>query len=147
VPFSIGPEPASYDPEEFVDGSQPWPRLLALKDGELLAKGEVFEHQTAARPQPAKHGSEPEPKQVKHGNKVIADRLCRLPCEVVDFTAGQDCDEAQAWGCGKRSAFPTSPHPRRRLRTNFKRGATLTIYLVQNPGQLSIDCQSSWLLG
>jgi hypothetical protein len=27
------------------------------------------------------------------GNKVIADRLCRLPCEVVDFKAGQDCDE------------------------------------------------------
>jgi hypothetical protein len=47
--------------------------LLALKDGELLAKGEVFEHQTAARPKPAKHGSEPEPKQVKHGNQVIAD--------------------------------------------------------------------------
>ena len=35
-----------------------------------------------------------EPKQVKHGNQVIADRLCRLPCEVIDFTAGQDCDEA-----------------------------------------------------
>jgi len=91
----LGPEPASYDPEEFVDGSQPWPRLLALKDGELLAKGEIFEHQTAARPKPAKHGSEPEPKQVKHGNQVIADRLCRPPCEVVDFTAGQDCDEGQ----------------------------------------------------
>src|ERR1039457_3213192 len=31
--------------------------------------------------------------------KVIADRLCRLPCEVVDFTAGQDCDEGQKlWG-------------------------------------------------
>src|ERR1039457_1385138 len=54
-----------------------------------------FEHQTAVRPKPAKHGSEPEPKQVKHGNQVIADRLCRLPCEVVDFTAGQDCDEEQ----------------------------------------------------
>ena len=92
----MSPEPASYDPEEFVDGSQPWPRLLALKDGELLAKGEIFEHQTAARPKPAKHGSEPEPKQVKHGNQVIADRLCRLPCEVVDFTAGQDCDEGQS---------------------------------------------------
>jgi hypothetical protein len=91
----LSPEPASYDPEEFVDGSQPWPRLLALKDGELLAKGEVFEHQTAARPKQAKHGSEPEPKQVKHGNQVIADRLCRLPREVVDFTAGQDCDKAQ----------------------------------------------------
>jgi hypothetical protein len=53
------------------------------------------------RPKPAKHGSEPEPKQVKHGNQVIADRLCRLPDEVVDFTAGQDCDEGQyiVWGC------------------------------------------------
>src|ERR1039458_3420248 len=67
-----------------------------LKDGELLAKGEVLEHQTAVRPKPAKHGSEPEPKQVKHGNHVIADRLCRLPCEVIDFTAGQDCDEGQS---------------------------------------------------
>jgi hypothetical protein len=45
----------------------------------LLAKGEVFEHQTAARPKPAKHGSEPEPKQVKHGNQVIADPLAGCP--------------------------------------------------------------------
>ena len=42
-----------------------------------------------------------------------------------------------AWRCGKRFAFPTSPHPRRRLRTNLKRRATLTIYLVQNTGQLT----------
>jgi hypothetical protein len=83
VPFPVSPEPASYDPEEFVDGSQPWPRLLALKDGELLTKGEVFEQQTAARPKPAKHGSEPEPKQVKHGNKVIADRLYRLAAKLL----------------------------------------------------------------
>jgi hypothetical protein len=79
----LGPEPASYDPEKFVDGFQPWPRLLALKDGELLAKGEVFEHQTAARPKPAKHGSEPEPKQVKHGNKVIADPLAGCPTKLL----------------------------------------------------------------
>ena len=68
---------------------------IRLKDGELLAKGEVFEHQTAVRPKPAKHGSEPEPKQVKHGNQVRAGGLCRVPCEVVEFTAGQDCDEGQ----------------------------------------------------
>ena len=79
----MGPEPASYDPEKFVDGFQPWPRLLALKDGELLAKGEVFEHQTAARPKPAKHGSEPKPKQVKHGNKVIADPLAGCPTKLL----------------------------------------------------------------
>jgi hypothetical protein len=60
-----------------------------------LAKGEVFEHQTAARPKPAKHGSEPEPKQVKHGNKGYSRPAWRLPCEVIDFKAGQDCDEAQ----------------------------------------------------
>ena len=69
----MSPEPASYDPEESVDDSQPWPRLLAFKDGELLVKGEVFEHQTAACPKSAKYGSEPEPKQVQHGNQVIAD--------------------------------------------------------------------------
>jgi hypothetical protein len=57
--------------------------LLALKDGELLAKSEIFEHQTAARPKQAKHGSEPEPKQVKHGNQVIADRLYRLPAKLL----------------------------------------------------------------
>ena len=79
----MSPEPASYDPEEFVDGSQSWPRLLAFKDGELLAKGEVFEHQTATRPKPAKHGSEPEPKQVKHGHKVIADSLAGCPTKLL----------------------------------------------------------------
>ena len=79
----MSPEPASHDPEEFVDGSQPWPRLLALKDGELLAKGEIFEHQTAARPKPAKHGSEPEPKQVKHGNQVIEAPLADCPAKLL----------------------------------------------------------------
>jgi hypothetical protein len=48
-----------------------------------LAKGEVFEHQTAVRPKPAKHGSEPEPKQVKHGNKVIADPLAACPTKLL----------------------------------------------------------------
>ena len=41
------------------------------------------------------HGSEPEPKQVEHGNKVIANGLAWLPREVVDFKAGQNCDEGQ----------------------------------------------------
>src|SRR5664280_780066 len=50
---------------------------------------------------------------------------------------GNPAQARGAWRCGKRSAFPTSPHPRRRLRTNFKRGATLTIYLVQKIGQVS----------
>src|ERR1035441_1491046 len=50
---------------------------------------------------------------------------------------GKPAQARGAWRCGKRSAFPTSPHPRRRLRTNFKRGATLTIYLVQKIGQVS----------
>src|ERR1022692_4313635 len=35
--------------------------------------------------------SEPEPKQVKHGNQSYSRPACRLPGEVVDFTAGQDC--------------------------------------------------------
>src|ERR1035441_3042921 len=35
-----------------------------------------------------------------------------------------------AWRYGKRSAFPTSPHPRRR-RTNVERRVTLTFHLVQ----------------
>src|ERR1035441_8259533 len=34
-----------------------------------------------------------------------------------------------AWRYGKRSAFPTSPHPRRR-RTNVERRVTLTFHLV-----------------
>src|ERR1022692_2068910 len=50
---------------------------------------------------------------------------------------GNPAQARGAWRCGKRSAFPTSPHPRRRLRTNLKRGATLTIYLVQKIGQVS----------
>src|ERR1035437_2760187 len=52
---------------------------------------------------------------------------------------GNPAQARGAWRCGKRSAFPTSPHPRRRLRTNFKRGATLTIYLVQKIGQVNIS--------
>ncbi|MGA9414149.1 MAG: hypothetical protein WBV60_05615, partial [Terriglobales bacterium] len=43
-----------------------------------------------------------------------------------------------AWRYGKRSAFPTSPHPRRRLRTKVKRGVTLTFHLVQKIGQVTL---------
>src|SRR5260370_20061668 len=43
-----------------------------------------------------------------------------------------------AWRYGKRSAFPTSPHPRRRLRTIVQRGVTLTFHLVQKTGQVSL---------
>src|ERR1039457_2324428 len=42
-----------------------------------------------------------------------------------------------AWGCGKRYAFPTSPHPRLRLRANIQRGVTLTFHLVQKIGQVT----------
>src|ERR1035441_8495150 len=41
-----------------------------------------------------------------------------------------------AWRYGKRSAFSTSPHPRRRLRTIVQRGVTLTLHLVQKIGQV-----------
>src|ERR1035441_10097192 len=44
-----------------------------------------------------------------------------------------------AWRYGKRSAFPTSPHPRRR-RTNVERRVTLTFHLVQK------ICQVSWAM-
>jgi len=37
---------------------------------------------------------------------------------------------------GKRFAFPTSPHPRRRLRTIVQRSVTLTFHLVQKIGQV-----------
>jgi hypothetical protein len=40
-----------------------------------------------------------------------------------------------AWRCGKQNPFPTSPHPRRRLRTKVKRGVTRTFHLVQKTGQ------------
>src|SRR5208337_3080268 len=43
-----------------------------------------------------------------------------------------------AWRYGKRSAFPTSPHPRRRLRTIVQRGVTLTLHLVQKVGQVKV---------
>src|SRR5450759_3160860 len=46
-------------------------------------------------------------------------------------TASNLAEATGAWRYGKRSAFPTSPHPRRRLRTNVKRGVTLTIHLLQ----------------
>src|SRR5271169_2965532 len=41
-----------------------------------------------------------------------------------------------AWRYGKRCAFPTSPHPRRRLRTTLQKSVTLTFHLVQKTGQI-----------
>ena len=50
-----------------------------------------------------------------------------------------------AWGCGKRSAFPTSPHPRRRLRTILQQGVTLTFHLVQKIGQVTCSARHAGL--
>src|ERR1017187_8327518 len=52
-----------------------------------------------------------------------------------------------AWRYGKRSAFPTSPHPRRR-RTNVERRVTLTFHLVQKICQVTgADAASDFTLG
>src|ERR1039458_4201203 len=48
-----------------------------------------------------------------------------------------------AWRYGKRSAFPTSPHPRRR-RTNVERRVTLTFHLVQKICQVIPNTPSSF---
>src|ERR1039457_3982270 len=45
-----------------------------------------------------------------------------------------------AWRYGKRSAFPPSPHPRRR-RTNVERRVTLTFHLVQKICQVNYASQ------
>jgi hypothetical protein len=40
--FPIGPDVARYDPEQFVECPQSWPRVLAFQHSELLAEREVF---------------------------------------------------------------------------------------------------------
>ncbi len=54
-------------------------------------------------------------------------------------TASHLAQATGAWRYGKRSAFPTSPHPRRRLRTIVQRGVTLTFHLVQKIGQVTVS--------
>ena len=51
--------------------------------------------------------------------------------------ASDSAERTGVWRCGKQNPFPTSPHPRRRLRTNCKRGVTLTFHLVQKIGQVN----------
>src|ERR1019366_5516491 len=52
-------------------------------------------------------------------------------------TASHLAETTGAWGCGKRSAVSTSPHPPRRPRTIVQRGVTLTFHLVQKIGQVT----------
>src|SRR6516164_1560349 len=52
-------------------------------------------------------------------------------------TANHLAEGNGAWRYGKRCAFPTSPHPRLRLRTRFEKGVTLTFHLVQKIGQVT----------
>ncbi len=77
------PEAADSEPKQFVEWTQPWLRMLAFQDDQLLAKDEVFQHQAALRTKNAKHGSEAEPKQVKHGSKFIADRFAGSPAKLL----------------------------------------------------------------
>jgi len=75
VPLSIEAEAAGSKPKQFVERAEPWPRMLAFQDDQLLAKDEIFKHQAALPTKNAKNGAKPEPKQVKHGSRFIADRL------------------------------------------------------------------------
>src|SRR6516225_2376540 len=56
-------------------------------------------------------------------------------------TANHLAEGNGAWRYGKRCAFPTSPHPRLRLRTRFEKGVTLTFHLVQKIGQVKPTAQ------
>jgi len=40
--FPFGPEPSHQDPEELIEGCQPWPGMLSLQYCELLAKSQVL---------------------------------------------------------------------------------------------------------
>ena len=77
------PEAARDEPKQLVEWAQPWLRVLAFQDDQLLAKDEVFQHQAALRTKNAKNGAEPEPKQVKHGSKFIADGLAGCPAKLL----------------------------------------------------------------
>ena len=57
-----GPQAGQQDPEQAVGGSQPWTRRGPLEDGQLMAQGEVLEHQgvlgpDSVRPSRARGGS------------------------------------------------------------------------------------------
>jgi hypothetical protein len=69
------PEAARQHPKQLIEWPQPGPGMFAFEHGELLAKGEVLEHQAAVSAKNAKNGSEAEPKEVEHGGRVIADRI------------------------------------------------------------------------
>jgi len=71
----LRPEAAGSKPKQFVERAQPWPRMLASQNDQLLAKDEIFQHQAALPTNNAKNGAQPEPEQVKHGSRFIADRL------------------------------------------------------------------------
>ena len=45
--FPFGPEPSHQDPEELIEGCQPWPGMLALQYCELLAKSQVLKQYSA----------------------------------------------------------------------------------------------------
>jgi hypothetical protein len=49
--------------------------MFTFQNCELLAEGEVLQHQAAATAKSADDGSAPEPKQVKHGSQVIAEGI------------------------------------------------------------------------
>ena len=40
--FPFGPEPSHQDPEELIEGCQPWPGMLSLEHRDLLAKSQVL---------------------------------------------------------------------------------------------------------
>jgi hypothetical protein len=61
------PGPGQYDPEDPVQGRQPWPRLACLPHGELLPKREVLQCQLAVRANRGSRCPNEDPKPSDHG--------------------------------------------------------------------------------
>jgi len=54
------------NPEKFVEPIEPWPRMSAFHNGELLPKREILQHKLPTAMEKTNDCSEPEQKQVVH---------------------------------------------------------------------------------
>ena len=77
-----GPKPSGQDPEELIECSEPWPRLSAFQCREWLAKGQVFEKQSATTMEESEDRTDQEYKRVYHV-RVLSRFVCEWQCRIL----------------------------------------------------------------
>ena len=80
--FPSGPEPSRQHPEQLVEYRESWPWTPSFQCRQLLAKGQVFEKQSATTMEESEDRTDQQYKRVYHV-RVLSRFVCEWQCRIL----------------------------------------------------------------